>query len=92
MKLHMYAIHDGAVDAYGVPFFVANDAVASRSFDTLCSDDSSAIYHHPADFTLYHLGVYDDEIGSVISSPPRIIGRGRRIRPVNVEESSNGTL
>ena len=29
MKLHMYAIHDGAVDAYGVPFFVANDAVAS---------------------------------------------------------------
>lgn len=92
MKLHMYAIHDGAVDAYGTPFFVVNDAVASRCFDGLCSDDSSTVYHNPSDFALYHLGIYDDTNGSVISSPPRIIGRGRRIRPVNGEEVPSGTL
>lgn len=92
MKLHMYAIHDGAVNAYGTPFFVFNDAVASRVFDDLCANDSTDVYRHPSDFALYHIGLYDDESGSVISSPPRIIGRGRRIRPVNVEEVPNGAL
>lgn len=86
MKLQMYAIHDGAVNAFGTPFFVQNDAVASRCFTDLCANDGTPLYHHPSDFALHHLGVYDDEHGAVICNVPRFIARGSRVRPINGEE------
>lgn len=61
MKLLIYAIFDQATAAYSRPFFLQTDSQATRTFtDSIVSKDSE-FGAHPADYTLYRIGVYNDQ-------------------------------
>lgn len=65
MLLRCYAIFDSKVEAYNTPFFQRTHGEAIRSFETAVSDPQSDFFKHSADFTLFHLGVFNDGSGTL---------------------------
>jgi hypothetical protein len=60
MKLELYTIYDSKEEIYYQPFFLLNDAVALRQFGDMANEETSKISKHPGDYTLWHLGSYED--------------------------------
>lgn len=65
MRLLMYSIHDVKAGAYLPPFFMHSDGVALRLFSDSCNDREHAFGKHPEDYTLFCLGYFEDDEGSV---------------------------
>lgn len=65
MVLTIVSIFDSATQAYSRPVFVQSTGVAIRSFtDEVNRDDpNNEMKRHPADFSLFHLGSFDDSTG-----------------------------
>lgn len=66
MKLLICSIFDGAVGAYGAPFYARSKAEASRTFADACADTNHAFYKHAADYTLFSIGTFDDADGKIV--------------------------
>jgi hypothetical protein len=60
MKLEIYTIYDSKEAIYYQPHFFLNDDVALRTFGDMANDEQSKISKHPEDYTLWHLGSYED--------------------------------
>ena len=60
MKLNVYSIFDSASGLYSRPFFTQSDADAIRSFSDIAIDAEHPIGKHPADYTLFRVGLWDD--------------------------------
>jgi len=67
MKMLMFGIYDEKSLSYGTPFFQPQIGQAMRAFGDLAKDPQSAIAKHPEDYSLYHLGEYDDHTGKVLT-------------------------
>lgn len=79
MKLKMVVMYDSKTEAYGVPNFVVSIGGAIRGFtDEINRDAPDNILHrHPHDFSLYHIGDYDDNTATFeLLQQPREIARG----------------
>ena len=61
MILQVFSIHDSKAAAYLAPFFQPTSALAVRMFTDAANDPESNICRHPEDFTLFHMGSYDNE-------------------------------
>jgi len=66
MLLKAYAIYDRKGLIYNAPFFAPAVGHATRSFADLANDTNTMVGRHPADFTLYYVGAYDDQSGLLI--------------------------
>jgi len=79
MKLQIVAVRDRAADVFMQPFFVHSIGAAIRSFgdEINRADKDNALFKHPADFDLYHLGEYDDAFAQFETSQPRQIAVGK---------------
>ena len=60
MKLELYTILDSKEEIYHQPHFLLNEQVALRQFGDMANDDTTKISKHPEDYTLWHLGSYED--------------------------------
>ena len=62
-KLYAVTVRDEAVQAFNRPFFVNALGMAVRSFEDECNrrDDNNAMRNHPKDFSLWHVGFYDED-------------------------------
>lgn len=65
MKMFIYCVYDSKAEAYMQPFFMQTKGQAIRGFDDVCNDASTQFYKHPADFTLFELGSFDDSNGHI---------------------------
>lgn len=75
MLLQVFAVYDSKVEAYMSPFFMQSRGQAIRAFCDTAEDSNSQIGKHPADFTLFHLGEYDDSNASFsLASTPISLG------------------
>lgn len=54
---------DDKAKAFMLPFFVANENLARRSFGDAVSDPSTGLSKHAVDYKLYSLGFWDDNTG-----------------------------
>lgn len=70
----VFAVFDTKVALFAQPFFARNQAAAMRMFNDACSDPSTTLSKHPADFHLYHLGSFDEETGYLESIKPVSLG------------------
>jgi hypothetical protein len=77
MKLGIYTVHDNKAGAYMQPFFANNAMVAIRMFSDLVNDPEHLFGKHPADFTLFEIGHFDQD-SSRIDQPEvhRMLGSG----------------
>lgn len=64
MKIRAFAVYDAKIGAHMQPFFMDTNAAAIRAFIDLAQDQRTMIAKHPEDFTLMHLGSYDEETGT----------------------------
>jgi hypothetical protein len=62
MQLHIVTIKDRATESFGVPMFMKALGQAIRGFTDEVNNEyeSNQMYHHPDDFDLYDLGVFND--------------------------------
>ena len=63
MILQVVSIYDSAAQCYSQPSFVPTVGSAVRSFQDLLNDSNSQCAKHPEDFSLFHLGTFNDELG-----------------------------
>lgn len=80
MKMVVVSVYDGAAQAFGRPVFVNSVGQAIRSFQDEVQRNASDndLFKHPEDFTLYHLGAFDDNLGVFEQvGSPAVLLRGK---------------
>lgn len=60
----LYAIRDTKT-GYLTPTVDHNDSSARRNFEHAVNQTESLFYSHPADYSLYKIGVYDTDTGRI---------------------------
>lgn len=76
MKHHIFTIYDSKADAYLPPFFLHQKAMAIRAFTDSVNNPESSISLHPADYTLFHLGEFDDNSAEITIATKTQMGNG----------------
>lgn len=75
MKIQVFSVFDAKQGIYGQPNLLLNRATAERAFMQSVLDPQSNIAQHPEDFTVFHIGEYDDETAKFTNLPtPEPIG------------------
>lgn len=74
--LEYFVVYDTKAEADVQLFAVKTVAIAKRSFSDLLNDPSTTLYHHPEDFTLYHIGTFTCNPTSMISLERVCLGNG----------------
>lgn len=62
MKAIMVSIFDITTSTFRQPFYAMNEADAKRAFRMIL-DTNDLMKRNPSDFELYHVGMWDDEVG-----------------------------
>lgn len=63
MILKMFTVYDSKVEAYLPPFYERASGSAIRAFEASCNQPEHQFRKHPADYTLFEIGTYDDATG-----------------------------
>lgn len=75
MKLELFTIYDSKTHAYHQPLFFVNEDVAKRAFALGANDPASFLYQSPTDYSLFQLGVWDDDHATIEMLPaPHCLG------------------
>lgn len=75
MKYQMYSIFDLKVGVYHPPICFRSPGEAIRTFVSSANSGDSLLSKYPRDFSLYHLGSWDDETAAYQVLPePAFIG------------------
>ena len=77
MKHVVLSVFDEAAGVFGRPMALVSVATGIRSFTDEVNRASAdnAMFNHPSDFKLFHLGEFDDNTGQMVSfqSPELVI-------------------
>lgn len=68
-KINVYCIYDSKVKVFEKPIYLRNHGEALRELEDAANDEKSKISMYPEDFSLMHLGTYDDEKGVFENRP-----------------------
>ena len=61
MKFEIFTIYDSKAESYSRPMFFETKGVAIRSFMDVLKAGDSQISKYPEDYTLFHLGTWEDQ-------------------------------
>lgn len=87
--LYVFSIYDSAAAYYKELFCCNNKGVALREFADACNNPQTFLHKHPADYSLFLLGHFDDLTG--IFEPlvaPQNLGKAIEFI-ANAKEASN---
>lgn len=72
----VFSVYDGPAAAYLPPVFASKVGVAIRMFETAVMDVDHQFARFAEDYTLFQLGTFNDEDGSLVSfaTPEKVIG------------------
>lgn len=81
MILEVFTVFDAKIKAFMSPFYERSIESATRAFDDACNKPDHPFYAHPEDYTLFHLGSYDDQAGSfTCPAAPTAIVKAAQLR------------
>lgn len=94
MITNLYTVYDTVAQCYGRPFTAQNDPIAIRSFKDITFDPNSDIARNPADYTLMHIGQFDDELGMCITERecPHPLIRGDQAQALQAAQEPKNPL
>lgn len=72
------SIRDSKSESWMTPMFFHTDAQALRSFSDVVNGDTE-FGKHPEDYTLFAVGMFDDELGEVVGFAPQSIALGANL-------------
>lgn len=61
MLQKLFAIYDSKAESFTNPVYLNSTGLAVRTFSDSVQDPESQFAKHPADYTLFELGTYDDQ-------------------------------
>lgn len=64
MTTNMYAVFDVKSEAYLQPFFFKTHGLAIRAITDCVNDENHQFCKYASDYTLFHVGIFDDSNGS----------------------------
>ena len=73
MTYGIYTVHDKVIGAYMAPFIMVNEDAAKREFSIMCKRKPEIA----EDLSLWKLGTYEDEKGTVIGVVPEMVRFGK---------------
>ena len=79
MKLCFYSVFDSAVGAYMRPFVMQSDGQAVRQFTDEAVGADNPIASHPEDYSLFRVGMFDDNSGTIIAEEPTCLARAHEV-------------
>lgn len=82
MKMFVCSIYDSATKAYLRPLFLTTIAQGVRLFQDEVNKVDSPMCAHPADYTLFHIGYFDEESGVLEAIAPVSCGHGLQFKDV----------
>lgn len=71
MIKNIYSVFDKKAEVFCQPFCSQNDSTAIRDFQYAANDNTTDIGRYPLDFSLYFLGVFDDQSGNISTEGTR---------------------
>jgi len=90
MKLQIFSVYDSKAEFYGNPFFMQSVGEAIRGFQDISTDMSTNIGRHPGDFTLFHLGEYENSYGEwTLFDTKKNLGTALEHQPVDMQKQFN---
>jgi len=69
----MFSVYDAKAGAYLRPFFADTVGLALRVFGDAVAEEGQPFALHPEDYTLFHLGQFDQVEGGVVGEAPRAL-------------------
>jgi hypothetical protein len=72
----VFTIYDSKALAYLPPFFVPTVGMGVRMFKDAINDKEHPFYLNKGDYTLYEIGEYDDNTGTITTHAERSHGNG----------------
>lgn len=72
--MNIYSIRDNQVDAFAHPFFSPTHGAALRAFADHVNEKGTPANKHPADYSLYYLGTFEEADGTITGKKPERIG------------------
>lgn len=92
METKIFSVYDEASEAYMMPFYSWQNASAIRAVVQQMQDPQSMLSLHPKDFSLYHMGSFNDQDGKIDAiSPPILIGRLTDYLELAISTSMSGS-
>lgn len=91
--MNLYSVYDAAMQLYMAPFAAHNNGHALRMFVDTVNNPESMFYKHPDDFTLDHIGTFDEKTGEIAGSPVRIakatdwVNASAHVKQLDIEEA-----
>jgi len=77
MRQNIFSVYDNAAEAFINPFFLPEIAQAKRAFTDLVNDKEHLFGKHPEDYTLFHLGAFDNmNADFIMFDSPKSLGIG----------------
>lgn len=76
MLYNAYSMKDTKSGTFGIPFFKINDNLAQRDFITLMKQADGVMKQFPADFELWKVGTFDDQVGVMNGGYPEYMMNG----------------
>ncbi len=81
MILRTFTVFDAKANAYLPPFCFGHIGEALRAFIDAAQDPNHKFHKHGHDFSLFHLGHFDDNTGTFdLFEQPNLIGRADIVR------------
>lgn len=74
MILQVFTVYDVKAESYTKPFFERSTATAVRAFTDAVNEEGSDFQRHAEDYTLFHVGGFDDQKGTFAPLEPRSLG------------------
>ncbi len=79
MKHNIYAVYDSKAESYTPPFFEHAEGRALRTFADCCNDQGHQFGKHPEDYTIFRLGEYDDNTGTITQDKISSVATGHTL-------------
>lgn len=90
---HIFSVYDEKAQAFLPPFFLPQTAMAVRVFTDCINSDDHQFSKHPADYTLFLLGNWDDAEGAIhLREGKKSLGNGVEFRKPTAEQYTNGEV
>jgi len=65
MKVNAYCVYDRKSMVYNTPYFLSNDNVALRHFDTVMQSPDSLVGRYPEDYQMFRIASMETSTGVV---------------------------
>jgi len=76
MIILLFTIYDEKAEVYMPPFFVPTVGLATRAFTDCINSNDHQFGKHPADYTLFQIGTFDDADAAIINMEKKSLGNG----------------